>query len=350
MVLLDKKHCIPGGSGGDLFTALLQGGIDEALESDPEAAQASTTLHVRGDACDSESLQSSTTLDSGGEATHLLTYATHDAGMFQKLVNNDHDADVTVLGWDQPWNDYRDRWRAYRDEILRRGRLEDVFILADGFDVQILQPIEKARKAFDLLGARLVVSEATWQNFAARRMYLATSRAELPFSFGRSENSLIGCAGLVMGHGREIVRLATIISKSHCTDDQRTLNTMLPSLEGAVIDKDRKIFCTLKSHIMRVPPDVMFVHYPGALGQLNLGRAFRSIQEYLQFFIGDVAMLFLLATFILLIFQQMEQTTSSSASMVPAGAFSGHGSLMATYVSGCGCFIVFFYVLLCNKT
>ena len=49
----------------------------------------------------------------------------------------------------------------------------------------MLQPLERAREAFDAMQARLVVSEATWQNFVARRMYLSTSRAELPFTFGQ---------------------------------------------------------------------------------------------------------------------------------------------------------------------
>jgi len=319
MVLLEKERgpgvCIPD----DLFTALLQGGIDRPVESSSQLPHPSTT--------------------------HLLTYATHDAGTFKMLVNNDQHVNVTVLGWNQAWNDYRDRWAAYRDEILHRGCMEDVFILADAFDVQILQPIEKAREAFDSLEARLVVSEATWQNCVARRMYLTDPP---PFSLGRSEHSSIACAGLVMGYGREIVQLATIITKSNCTDDQRTLNTALPFIEGAVIDKERRIFCTLKTHSMPVAPGAAFAHYPGVFGQLTAGRVLRSVREYSQYFVGDVAIIFLCITFLLLMFQHVSKPSADAPSLLAASPI-GTGSLMATYTSGCGCVLVLAYLTLCNK-
>lgn len=323
MVLLDKNLRIPNASGGDLLTTLLHGGMDRPLEAGVDSS------------CQS--------------ATHVLTYATHDAGMFREFVNNEHCASVTVLGWKQPWKDYRDRWGAYREEILRCGQMEDVFILADAFDVRIVQPLEKAREAFDALGARLVVSEAAWQNIVGRRMYLATSRAELPFPCGRSDDSLIACAGLVMGYGRDVVRLATIVSESKCRDDQRTLNTVLPFLDGAVIDKDHKIFCTLKSHAMPAPPGVTFVHYPGVFGQLTLGRILRSVQEYSQHFIGEVAAIFLVATFLLLLWQQLHPFRADESSFA-AKSFHHGGVPMATYVSGFGCFLVLIYFAFCNKS
>merc|ERR1712216_82254 len=181
--------------------------------------------------------------------------------------------------------------------------MEDVFILTDSFDVQILRPVEEARQAFDKIGARLVVSEATWQNCVARRMYLTDPP---PFSFGRCEQGLIACAGLVMGYGREIVKLATMITQAHCTDDQRTLNSVLSSIEGAVIDVDCKIFCTLKTQGSTVPPGAVFAHYPGVFGQLTAGRVFRSVREYSQYFVGGVAMVFLFLTFVLLVCQQIQ--------------------------------------------
>lgn len=318
-MLLDEERGVGLFRPDDLKTALLQGGLDRPVESSSQLPEASTT--------------------------HLLTYATHDAGTFKMLVNNDQHVNVKVLGWGQAWNDYRDRWVAYRDEILHRGCMEDVFILADAFDVQILQPIEKAREAFDSLGARLVVSEATWQNCVARRMYLTDPPS---FCFGHSEHSCIACAGLVMGYGREIVQLATIITKSNCTDDQRTLNTALPFIDGAVIDNQRKIFCTLKTHSMPVAPGAAFAHYPGVFGQLTAGRVLRSVREYSQYFVGDVATVFLFVTFLLLICQQVSQLCADAPALL-AESPTGTGSLLATYTSGCGCFLVLVYLTLCNK-
>lgn len=304
MVVLQTDHSTSGICSQDLETALLQGGQDKSVMLDVESKSSSST--------------------------HFLTYATHEAGMFQKLVNNEHGVNVTVLGWKQKWNDYRDRWHAYRQEILSRDSLEDVFILADAFDVCILRPIDKARAAFDKLGARLVISEAAWQNIIGRRMYLPSARAELPFLVGRSDECLIACAGLVMGYGSELVRLATIIIESQCSDDQRTLNTVLPFFESAVIDKDRKIFSTLKSPIMPIPTDVMCVHYPGVFGQMKPSRVLRSVREYSQYFIGDVAMVFLIATFLLQVLQEQQSPS-------------------AMYASGCGCFLILIYLLFCNK-
>ena len=77
----------------------------------------------------------------------LITYATHSDGTFEDIKNNKFAIDVVVLGWNQKWNGFMDKFKAVRN-YLNTLNPDDIAIFIDGFDTRINQPYNIIKQRF----------------------------------------------------------------------------------------------------------------------------------------------------------------------------------------------------------
>ena len=93
--------------------------------------------------------------------TWLVTYATHEEGMFRDLVENPY-VKVTVLGFGTKWKGFFDKIRAVF-EFLTNGEVgaNDFVIVVDGFDTQLKADPANAVKIYSdrYSGKGVVVSK-----------------------------------------------------------------------------------------------------------------------------------------------------------------------------------------------
>ena len=60
----------------------------------------------------------------------VVTYANKSAGMFDRLINNEHGVQIKVLGWGTKWNGFKDKINGiYR--YLENKHDDDIVIYVD---------------------------------------------------------------------------------------------------------------------------------------------------------------------------------------------------------------------------
>ena len=95
---------------------------------------------------------------------HVVTYATHNHGLFGKLVDNAYSVPITVLGWGQAWRGFTDKLRAM-EEFCATVAPSDVVIFVDGFDSLINRHPKEAIDRFEAINPPtgiLVSVEPPW--------------------------------------------------------------------------------------------------------------------------------------------------------------------------------------------
>lgn len=206
----------------------------------------------------------------------IVTYATHEQGMFRKLVHNPFRASVRVLGMGLPWKGFFDKLKAVREYAIRLNP-EDVLIFLDGFDTQIMADPRDALAIWKkIFGARVLVSKtprlfglSVLDSYVERRIF----RGDI--------NS-----GMYMGKAADIsYMLAKAMEKEKDSkgDDQCALNLAAAELGGLVrVDRDELIFKNLTYRERKNlqpgtnPFQAIFYSFPGTVSTARFSRVFKE--------------------------------------------------------------------------
>ena len=64
-------------------------------------------------------------------------------GMFEQLVNNEYNVDITVLGMGNKWNGFMDKIKSVSvNEYAKTLDKDTIIVFLDGFDTQISKNID----------------------------------------------------------------------------------------------------------------------------------------------------------------------------------------------------------------
>lgn len=214
--------------------------------------------------------------------TQVVTYATHDEGMYQELINNKFDIPVKVLGFGTKWKGFMGRIKAYKD-YLDNCDPNDIIIFVDGFDTLIHKPLDIAIKRFLDFDTEILMSKDDESAFN-----LLTNKV-----FGICKDNMRINGGLYMGYARSLKKyLNYLLNKNETSDDQRNMNSACKYFKNMFkIDENSIVFANLNtSNIHRIKGNydeinACFIGFPG---QMTLNRQMRGITEYYPFIKKEV--------------------------------------------------------------
>jgi len=224
----------------------------------------------------------------------VITYATHDQGLYQDLINNRFGIPVKTLGFGTKWKGYIDKVKGIK-KYLDTCEPDNILILIDGFDSVIVKPLDVAVQRFLNYDTEILLSKDNpISYFFAKKI------------FGSCRNNITVNAGLIMGYARSLKKLYTyLIDKNESADDQRNLNSACKYFKNMIkIDMNKTVFTNLKpTEIERITKnftnlDTCFVQLPGEISYDRVIR--RATKEYYPFIKKEVD--WIVSLFLIIIF------------------------------------------------
>lgn len=207
---------------------------------------------------------------------HFITYATHTEGLFNELINNNFNINITVLGWNKKWNNYYDKIKGVY-QFSKNINNDDIIVYLDGFDTIINKKIDNNfLKIFNSFNCDILLS--------LHPIFFHKYFVERVFGKG-DDNGNIANAGLFMGYSNKINKLCEEILKLNLTDDQEALNSCMKKFNYK-IDTNELIFKNSFNSNYKVKNEY-FTSYPAASkGTIKnkINRYLRGIKEYVPYF------------------------------------------------------------------
>ena len=220
----------------------------------------------------------------------VLTVATHSYGFFEKMVNNDYGITVEVLGYGKKWTGFRMKLQEVYDRIKDLPD-DNIVIFLDGFDTIIRGKLNVAVERFKKMKCPVLFSNQA-ELFGRRGSYIEKR------VFGTCYDNNTANSGLYMGYVKYIKQLLTYALQSSCKDDQCVINSLCKYVDYIKIDVNNEIFHNIAygtDKEVLAESNAIFFQIPGLPGKK---RYMRSIQEYSQFFIIELILLFIILIFI----------------------------------------------------
>lgn len=195
----------------------------------------------------------------------ITTVATHDDGMYQKLINNRFNS-VKILGFGMKWTGFKMKYELVYDYIKD---LDDdiIIIFLDGFDSLILRDPKIAIKEFIGKKYKILFSKEVDTKFKN-------------IVFPNCRNNFMINSGLYMGYVKYLKIILKDMLNEVCNDDQVIINRKCKNYDFISIDKDSTIFKNIGKFENLKPGNAIFVQYPA---QTNHIRLLRGVKEYSQF-------------------------------------------------------------------
>jgi hypothetical protein len=164
---------------------------------------------------------------------HIITYATHNEGLFDKLINNEYNINVIVLGFGEKWNGFMDKM-IYFYEYIKTLPENDIVFFIDGFDSYINQPLHIIKERFLSFNKNIVLS-------GDKSSYISY------LLFGTCYDNMNANSGLYSGYNKSIQELLEyIIQTNYSKDDQRNLNEACKYfMNDIIIDSEKLLFHNL---------------------------------------------------------------------------------------------------------
>lgn len=215
---------------------------------------------------------------------HAVTYATHNQGLFDKLINNDVGVKVEVLGWNTKWNGFKDKFiGVYEFCNSSKCNDDDIVVFIDGFDSSLKTDIETVKSRFLEMNCKTLFSK---------------DALEINSVFGKclADGTMLN-TGLYMGYVKYLKLLLKDAINDTCKDDQRSMNTLCGKYSDIItVDTDCRIFKNYSpfDKLKTVSYNTCIVSYPGSA---SVNRYVRSIKEYAQFFYKYVVLMWLMALY-----------------------------------------------------
>ncbi len=225
----------------------------------------------------------------------VITYATHDQGLYQDLINNEFDIPVKTLGFGTKWKGFTDKIKGVR-KYLDTCEPDTIIIFVDGFDSVIVKPLDVAIQRFLDYDTEILLS-------LDKGSYIKPITRKI---FGTCIDDIITNSGLIMGYARSLKKLYKYLdNKNESTDDQRNLNSACKYFKNMFkLDRNRSIFNNLdptrKERITKEFDDLdtCFVQLPGEMSYDRVIK--RGIKEYYPFIKKEVE--WIVSLFIVILF------------------------------------------------
>ena len=224
----------------------------------------------------------------------VVTYANKSNGLFDKLVNNEHNVHVEVLGWGTKWNGFQDKTAGVLN-YLKTQPDDEIVIYIDGFDSIIKNDLSCVKHKFEQYDCKVLFSmEDIPRNILLKPFGYLAQR----IIFSSSYTNKILNAGMYMGYTKYLKMVLNDILKSKCKDDQVVVNKLCKKYDFIKVDIHNNIF---KNYVLEsmnnqqskefLQNDAIFVSFPGTI---SWSRVSRYLPEYLQFFYKYIVILHLI--------------------------------------------------------
>lgn len=212
---------------------------------------------------------------------HVVTYATHSDGLFEKLINNKFNIKITTLGWGTKWNGFYDKIKGINDFIKDKNE-DDIIIYLDGFDSEINKTIdENFINIFKSFNCDILISRDT-------NITNLIGKYILNKKFKNKNSKYIANAGMFMGYSKPLKEFFIEIFKLNLDDDQVAFNRCMVNFNYK-IDENNIIF----KNVIKDKSIEYFTSYPGgAIGKASykytINRFYRGIKENFFLFINEI--------------------------------------------------------------
>ena len=175
---------------------------------------------------------------------HIVTVATKNDGYFDFLVDSckQNGGNLEVLGWGTQWKGFSYRIKLMQD-YLQNLDDNDIVCFIDGYDVIILQPIEKLEQIFKDSGKGIIFSRDVNANIMIETY--------ISLYYGKCKNYNIN-AGTYIGYVKYLKELYKKIMQDYDVtkqnDDQIILSKMCNEISNVGIDIKREMFLVINYH------------------------------------------------------------------------------------------------------
>lgn len=203
---------------------------------------------------------------------HIITYATHSEGLYDKLINNEYNVKIKVLGWGDKWISFMEKVRIC-NEYIRTLKETDIVIVLDGFDTKINKKVDEEQIIKFLKNSKKKVIFS--KNIKNHMMGLE----KCVFDF--CIDKYIANCGMYIGYASYLNKVLDKTLKMKCRDDQVNVNKLCSHFTFIGIDINNEIFENMTDKNKN--SNAIFVQYPGTI---TFNRVKRGILEYSQFFIN----------------------------------------------------------------
>jgi hypothetical protein len=250
---------------------------------------------------------------------HVVTYATHNFGNFNNLINNIYGINIKVLGWDTNWNGFMDKLSEMYEFISKLSD-DDIIIFLDGFDVWINANLEKAINIFKSKNYQVLFSkELVWKpkvlgKYIHKKLFPSTC----------CNNTVIN-TGLYMGYAKYLKLILEKALQTDEKDDQRIINKICCEFDFIQIDTNNEIFENVKYERNIYRSKAVFVQVPG---NLNIERYIRSMYEYTPYFKYEILLLLISLVIIYQIYTKQTSIFNMIEELSPLGHLHGLSNLL----------------------
>lgn len=212
----------------------------------------------------------------------VVTYATHREGTLEKLVNNDFNVHVEVLGMGKKWNGFDDKLLGVL-EFCKTLDPDEVVVFVDGFDSIIHRSPDDVEREFKKMKCGMLFSKVSPYNNPLVNYCVL-------MMFGTCKNHVTANSGLYMGYAKYMIDFITKTLKDTTSDDQKNVNNTCGRVNYVCIDEKCKIFKNLNDGSvddkeLLTSVEAPFVSFPG---QMTYSRLKRFPREYYKFFILEI--------------------------------------------------------------
>lgn len=207
---------------------------------------------------------------------HYITYATHDEGTYNKLINNKYNIKIKNIGFGHKWINFKQKFKNVYKYCNKLDN-NDIVIFLDGFDSIINNNNSKIFELFKNYNCKILFSKE-FDIFNIKRRVFNTNL------------KYIANTGLYMGYVKELKHFLKYLLKKKDTDDQILVNKYIHKFNYIKIDINEKIFKNINYYerYLKIKNDALLVQEPG---QLNFNRIHRAYIEYFKYFIRDFLIL-----------------------------------------------------------
>ena len=214
--------------------------------------------------------------------TEVITVATHNEGTFEKIINNNFNVNVKVLGYGEKWTGFDMKYRLVYNYIKNLPE-DKIIIFIDGFDTIINGTIEQAENIFRKNNYKVVYSKNIPNHFYGIEKLI----------FPDCKGSNIANTGLYMGYVKYLKIILSDMLNKKCKDDQFNINNSCKKYHYIEIDENNEIFLNTTN---KKDVKAIFIQYPGTI---NIYRTWRSLFEYGQFLLKYFIILYLIMVYFL---------------------------------------------------
>lgn len=232
------------------------------------------------------------------EKINIITYATHSDGLFEKLINNKYNIEITVLGWGTKWQNYKDsKAKGIYNYIIKQPK-NAITVYLDGFDTLINKNIDNLINDFKKQNCKILLSKDChyFDNKVLKKWVYKKN-------FEEFENIKLN-AGMFMGYNKNLINLFNCILNDIDKDDQKSFNKCI-NVDNIKIDINETIFKnTNRNYYDNNNIKSYFISFPGGAYNKSYGfkRILRMPREYGKNYINELLIYILIITSLSLLF------------------------------------------------